>query len=202
MNTIDAIHSRRAIKHFDLHHQMPAKTVNDILALAMLSPTAFNIQQWRFTVVDDAVLRQEIRRASMDQAQVTDASLFIVLCADLKAWQKKPLRYWNQAPADVQDFMLPAMDQYYRDKPQVQRDEAMRSCGIAAQTLMLAAQSFGYDSCPMDGFDFEQVARLIQLPSDHVIAMFIAIGKASQAAWPRAGQLMLNDVVIKNRFKQ
>jgi hypothetical protein len=50
-------------------------------------------------------------------------------------------RYWKNAPQEVQDFMLPAIDAYYRDKDQVQRDEAMRSCGIAAQTLMLTEKS-------------------------------------------------------------
>jgi nitroreductase len=78
----------------------------------------------------------------------------------------------------------------------------MRSCGIAAQTLMLAAKAMGYDSCPMDGFDFEQVAKLIQLPDDHVIAMFVAIGKATQEAQPRAGQLSLDEVVIENSFSE
>jgi nitroreductase len=76
----------------------------------------------------------------------------------------------------------------------------MRSCGIAAQTLMLAAKAMGYDSCPMDGFDFEQVAKLIQLPDDHVIAMFVAIGKATQSAQPRAGQVGLDEVVVENSF--
>ena len=94
----------------------------------------------------------------------------------------------------------PAIDGYYRDKPSVQRDEAMRSCGIAAQTLMLAAKELGYDSCPMDGFDFARVAELIQLPDDHVVAMFVAIGKAANDAWPRGGQLGANDVVITDRF--
>ncbi|MCI5179961.1 MAG: hypothetical protein D3911_11700, partial [Candidatus Electrothrix sp. AW3_4] len=42
-------------------------------------------------------------------------------------------------------FMLPAIDNYYRDKDQVQRDEAMRSCGLVAQTIMLAAKSLGYE---------------------------------------------------------
>ncbi|MFQ5428579.1 MAG: nitroreductase family protein, partial [Thermodesulfobacteriota bacterium] len=89
----------------------------------------------------------------------------------------------------------------YRGKDQVQRDEAMRSCGIAAQTLMLTAKSMGYDSCPMDGFDFEKVGKLINLPADHVVAMFVAIGKATKEAWPRAGQLPLKEVVIKDKFK-
>lgn len=201
MKTAEAIHSRRSVKHFDPSHTMTTEEANEILSLAILSPTAFNIQNWRFVVVDDTDLRKEIRAAAWDQSQVTDTSLFIVLCADLKAWEKDPGRYWVNAPQEVGEFMLPAIDNYYRGKDQVQRDEAMRSCGIAAQTIMLAAKSLGYDSCPMDGFDFEEVAKLIQLPKDHVIAMFVAIGKGTQEPWARPGQLSLNDVVINNVFR-
>lgn len=202
METIEAIRSRRAVKHFDASHKMTAQETNEILSLAVLSPTAFNIQNWRFVVVDEPDLRQEIREVSWGQSQVTDASLLIVLCADLKAWEKEPGRYWVNAPQEVQEFILPAIDAYYRGKDQVQRDEAMRSCGIAAQTLMLAAKALGYDSCPMDGFDFEKVAQLIRLPEDHVIAMFVAIGKGTKEAWPRPGQLGLHEVVVKNRFER
>ncbi len=73
--------------------------------------------------------------------------------------------------------------------------------GDSAQTLMLAAKSMGYDSCPMDGFDFEKVAELIKLPDDHVIAMFVAIGKGTQEAWPRPGQLTLDEIIIENSFE-
>jgi nitroreductase len=200
MNTKQAIESRRAVKYYDANHSMTPEEVNELLSLAILSPTAFNIQNWRFVVVTDTELRKQIRGVAWDQAQVTDASLFIVLCADLKSWEKKPDQYWVNAPKEVQEFIVPAIDDYYRGKDQVQRDEAMRSCGIAAQTLMIAAKSMGYDSCPMDGFDFEKVAELIQLPADHVIAMFVAIGKGTKETWPRPGQLALNDVVIKNSF--
>ncbi len=200
MNTKEAIRTRRAIKNFNPEHVMTDEEENELLSLAMLSPTAFNIQHWRFVVVKDNGLRKQIREAAWDQAQVTDSSLFIIMCADLKAWEKDPVRYWANAEKEVQDFMLPSIDAYYRGKDQVQRDETMRSCGIAAQTLMLAAKALGYDSCPMDGFDFDKVARLIGLPGDHVIALFVAIGKATKEAWPRAGQLDISEVVIKNKF--
>jgi nitroreductase len=52
----------------------------------------------------------------------------------------------------------------------------------------------------MDGFDFDKVAELIALPEDHVIAMFVAIGKGTKEAWPRAGQLALDEVVKINKF--
>jgi len=200
MKTEEAIQTRRAIKHYDANHSMTPEEVNELLSLAILSPTAFNIQNWRFVVVTDPELRKQIREVAWDQAQVTDASLFIVLCADLKSWEKQPSRYWVNAPKEIQEFMLPAIDKYYRGKDQVQRDEAMRSCGITAQTLMLAARSMGYDSCPMDGFDFEKVSELINLPAEHVIAMFVAIGKCTKESWPRPGQLDINEVIIKNRF--
>ncbi len=200
MNTFEAIKTRRSVKHFDPNHVMSKEEIEQILSLAVLSPTAFNIQNWRFVIVDDPKQRQKIRQVAWDQSQVTDTSLFIVLCADVKAWKKQPQRYWAEAQQEIQDFMVPAIDQYYRDREQVQRDEAMRSCGIVAQTLMLTTRAMGYDSCPMDGFDFDKVAEIINLPDDHVIAMFVAIGKAANEAYPRSGQLPLYEVIIKNKF--
>ena len=200
MDTFDAIKTRRAVKHFDPTHQMNDDAIEQLMSLAKLSPTAFNIQNVRFVRVQDQELRQSIRAAAWDQAQVTEASLLLVLCADLKAWEKEPGRYWDNAPVEVRDFMIPAIDQYYRDKEQVQRDEAMRSCGIAAQTIMLAAKEMGYDSCPMDGFDFEAVGKLINLPDDHVIAMFVAIGKATKPAWSRPSQLAMDEILIQDKF--
>ncbi len=201
MKTLDAIRTRRSVKSYDPNHTITENEIKELLSLALLSPTAFNIQNWRFVVVADKELRAQIREVAWGQAQVTDASLLIILCADLKAWEKEPGRYWAGAPEEIRQFIVPAIDSYYRDKDQVQRDEAMRSCGIAAQTLMLAATAKGYETCPMDGFDFEQVGRLINLPDDHIIAMFVAIGKGIKEPWPRPGQLDLDEVVIKDRFR-
>ena len=200
MNSFTAIEQRRSIKHFDPDHRISAEETDQLLNLAMLSPSAYNIQNWRFLLAKDPELRKQLRIAAWDQSQVTDASLLIVLCADLKAWNKQPERYWEKAPQEVRDFMVPAIGEYYRGKEQVQRDEAMRSCGIAAQTLMLSAKAMGYDSCPMDGFDFDAAAKLIDLPDDHIITMFIAIGKGTKEPWPRPGQLSVNEVALQNRF--
>jgi nitroreductase len=76
----------------------------------------------------------------------------------------------------------------------------MRSCGLAAQTLMLAAKAKGYDSCPMIGFDPVQVGELICLPEDHVIGMMVAIGKKTKDAQPRGGQRPVDEVLVVDRF--
>jgi len=56
------------------------------------------------------------------------------------------VRYWKNAELAIQEYIVPAIEQCYRGKDQVQRDAAMRSCGIAAQTLILAAKDMGYDA--------------------------------------------------------
>ena len=200
MHVTEAIKTRRSIKAFDTSHKMTQAEIDALMSLAMLSPTAFNIQNWRFVLVTNAALRKQIRTVSWDQAQVEEASLLIVLTADLKSWAKEPARYWKNAPQPVQDFLVPAIGQYYDGREQVQRDEAMRSCGMAAMTIMLAATEMGYDSCPMDGFDFDAVAKLLNLPADHTPAMFVVVGKAMQAPWPRGGQIAMSEAVIQNKF--
>lgn len=200
MNVTEAIVERRSIKAYDPHHKMTEQEITKLMSLAMLSPTAFNIQNWRFVVVTDPVLRQQIRAVSWNQAQVEEASLLIVLIADLKAWEKRPERYWANAPKAVQDYLVPAIGNYYAGKEEVQRDEGMRSCGMAAMTLMLAAKEMGYDTCPMDGFDFDAVGKLLNLPDDHTPAMFVVVGKALEPAKARAGQLNMDEVVIYNQF--
>jgi nitroreductase len=200
MHVNEAIETRRSVKAYDPHHKMPQQEIDQLMQLAMLSPTAFNIQHWRFVLVTDPVLRHQIRAVSWNQAQVEEASLLIVLVADVNAWQKAPERYWQNAPKAAADMLVPAIKNYYTGNETAQRDEAMRSCGMAAMTIMLAAKGMGYDTCPMDGFDFDAVAKLINLPNDHIPTMFITVGKALKPAMPRGGQLAMDEVVIHNTF--
>ncbi len=92
------------------------------------------------------------------------------------------------------------MGPFHEGREWLQRDEAQRSIGLAMQTLMLAATALGYQSCPMIGFDIDKVAKLINLPDDHVMGPMVAIGKGTKDSWPKPGQLSLGQVVIENRF--
>ena len=200
MDTFDAIEQRRSIKHFDKNHKLSESEIEKLLSLAILSPTSYNIQNWRFVLVKDSETRKKIRSAAWDQAQVTDSSLLLVICADLKAWKKQPERYWKTAPKEIQDMFVKMIGDFYDGKEQLSRDEAMRSCGIAAQTIMLTAKAMGYDSGAMIGFDPQKVAEIINLPEDHVIGLMVVVGKQVKPASPRGGQLPLSDIVFTDRF--
>jgi len=201
METIDAIHQRRSVKHFDPSHQMSQEEEKTILEAAIQSPTSFNIQHWRFVILRDKDLRQQIRSDfGNDQAQMTDASLLILMTADMKAWKKDPARYWKNAPKEAADFLVAWMGPFHEGREWLQRDEAQRSIGMAMQTIMLAAKDLDYDSCPMIGFDIEKVAELIKLPEGFAMGPMVAIGKKIKDAWPKPGQLPLEEVVIENAF--
>ena len=200
LDTFQAIEQRRSVKQYDPSVRLSADEIEKLLSLTLLSPTSFNLQNWRFVVVDNEALKSQLKQASWNQAQVTEASHVILVCADLKAWDKEPERYWKNAPKEVQDALVPMIKKFYAVDAQLERDEAMRSVGIASQTLMLAAKSMGYDTCPMIGFDPVKVAEIIHLPKDHVIGMMLVVGKALTPARERAGQLPYEAVVFRNTF--
>ena len=199
MDTLTAIKERRSVKHYDPNYKMSEDEIKTLLEAAMLSPTSFNMQNWRFVVVSDPEKQEELRAASWNQAQVSEASIAVLLCADLNA-HKDAGRYWVHAPQSVQDVLVPMIAPFYENNSQLQRDEAMRSVGIAAQTLMLAAKSLGYDSCPMIGFDSSKVAKIIGLPEGHLIGMMLTIGKSLKDANIRSGQLPYEQVVFRDGF--
>lgn len=201
MDVRTAIESRRSVRKFDPAHAMGEDEIRALMSLAALSPTAFNIQHWRFVLVRDLALREQIRAACWMQSQITDAALLVIVCADVKAWRKAPERYWRTASPEVREGLLEGIRRHYEGREQFQVEEAMRSCGIAAQTLMLAACGMGYVSSPMDLGDMDAVARLIDLPEDHVIAMLVAVGKGIAAPSPRGGQLAYDEVVRTDRFR-
>ena len=201
MNTIDAVYKRRAVKHFEPGNKMTEEEERKLLEATIQAPTSYNIQHWRFVILKDPELRTHIRKElGNDQAQMTDASLLVLFTADVKAWRKEPERYWVNAPEEISDLLVNWMGPFHEGREWLQRDEAQRSIGIAMQTLMLAAQDMGYQSCPMIGFDIEKVAELVNLPDDHVMGPMVAIGKGIKDPWPKPGQLALEELVFENSF--
>jgi len=200
LDTFEAIKTRRAIKKFDRSYKMSPEEIKFLMELAILSPTSYNQQNWRFITVTNQVIKDRISKAARNQPQPSDGSLVVILCGNTTSWQEQPDRYWKNYTQEKQQTVTNALHLKYFDSLENRRDEAMRSCAFAAQTLMLAAKQMGLDSCPMRGFEYDDLATIINLPDDHIIVMMVVIGKALEPAGPRGGQLDLTDVVFENNF--
>ncbi|ABX12256.1 nitroreductase family protein [Nitrosopumilus maritimus] len=200
MDVFEAVSTRRAIKKFDPNHKMSSDDVKKLMEHVILSPTSYNQQNWRFVYVTDQDVKEKISEAARGQAQPKDGSLVIVLCGDMTAWKTEPLRYWKNHPTEKQELVKASLERKYSTDTQAQRDEAIRSCGMAAQTIMLSARDMGLDSCPMVGFEYDELAKVINLPENHLIVMMVVVGKRSEDAAQRGGQLPLNEIAFENSF--
>ena len=200
MDVFEAVSTRRAIKKFDPNHKMGSDDVKKLMEHVILSPTSYNQQNWRFVYVTDQDVKEKISEAARGQAQPKDGSLVIVLCGDMAAWKTEPFRYWKNHPTEKQELVKSSLERKYSTDTQAQRDEAIRSCGMAAQTIMLAARDMGLDSCPMVGFEYDELAKVINLPENHLIVMIVVVGKRSEDAAQRGGQLPLDEIAFENSF--
>jgi nitroreductase len=56
---------------------------------------------------------------------------------------------------------------------------AVKSAAMACQTLIIALQARGFDTCPLEGMDDRRISKILHLPGDAVVVMAIAVGKRS-----------------------
>lgn len=82
LSVIDAAEARRSIRAYT-ETQVPEEDLREILRVAGLAPSAFNVQPWRFTIVQDVELKARLADAAYGQKQVSSAPTVIVLHSDM-----------------------------------------------------------------------------------------------------------------------
>lgn len=177
MDLEDAIRTRRSTKSFRTNRPVTDGMLRRIFDLVRLSPTSYNLQHQRFVVVRDHGRRQRLMEACYGQKHVGEAPCVVVVAARLDA-HTDAARANGHAPREVLDRLVPFIERSYADRPQLQRDEAIRSASLASMTLMLVATAEGLATCPMIGFDPAKVREIAALDDRHIPVMLIVLGVA------------------------
>ena len=201
--TEEIIKARHSVRQYKPNVKIPENTLNEILELAALAPSSWNIQQWRFLVIQEQAQKDLVKGIAYGQQQVSDASVVVVILGDLEANLTGHLIYdeavaAGQLPAEVRDTLVAQIDAAYTNE-QVARDEANKNAGLAAMQLMLAAKAKGYDTVAMGGFDKARLVEALKIPARYIPVMMIPIGEAATQARP-TGRLSLDQLVIKESF--
>ncbi|EFO79040.1 NADH dehydrogenase [Oscillochloris trichoides DG-6] len=145
-----------------------------------------NVQPWRFIVIQNAELQQQLRAVAYDQAQVTAAPALIVLYSDME-----------DALAHAEETVHPGMGaEQVRSRAEGMRQNfakmsieeranwANAQANIALGFFLLAAQSMGYATSAMLGFMPEEVKALLNLPAHTMITAMIALGRPDEDGYP------------------
>lgn len=162
---------RYATKRFDATKAIPADTWSALEQALLLAPSSFGLQPWKFVVVTTPALKQQLRAASWGQAQVTDASHYVVF-AGLRTTTEADVDRFLQCQSQVRGTPLESMAGYrkvlvdFLAKGWASKDLAAwnaRQGYIALGQFMAAAAMIGVDTCPMEGIDMAAYDRILGL---------------------------------------
>lgn len=195
MNTkptlIDALKWRYATKVFDSHKKLSAAQLDALLEALHLCPSSFGLQPWQFIVVSNPQVRAQLRTASFDQPQITDASHLIIFAAQKDITDEVIDRYL-QSIVDIRGVNIESLQsrstmikEWTNAKTLQERKEwATRQVYIALGILLAAAALEGIDACPMEMFDqkkFDEILGLGALNLESRVIAAVGFRSASDA---------------------
>jgi nitroreductase len=176
-----AIAGRRATPSFD-GVPIPLEDLKQILDAGLHAPSGYNMQPWRFIVVQAPEQKKKLRAASYNQAKVEEASAVIVACGDADGWRKDldlmiqlgreggmPESYAAQAQTSVSNFL----SGFSREQMHGWLNKHVM---IATTHMMLMAEVMGYDTAPMEGFEQDKVHEVLRLPMSYWVVALLAVG--------------------------
>ena len=182
--------SRHACKLFN-NKKIPQADLEFILEAGRLSPSSFGIEQWKFVVVQNQVLKEAIEAVAWNQKQISTCSDLLIILArkDVRssdAYTQSQLKRWGLAPEAYQGLLG-----LYKGWVDGRDDHTIemwseKQCYLAAANMMSAAAFIGIDSCPIEGFMSDKVDEILGI--DRKIfqsAIIIPLGYRASEARPK-----------------
>lgn len=208
MDVIQAIKERRSINFFEIGKAIPDDKIKELLEIANLSPSSFNLQPWKTIVVRDPERKKVLRKCAFNQPKVEEASAVLIMIADPRGGKenfKRVLDSWQELgyiKAEIRQTYIEMAKNLYGQEDSLKRKIfAVKNTSLFAMNLMITAKGLGLETHPMDGFDEECIKKEFNIPDDKIIPMLIAIGdlKKGITLLPRAFKRSIEEFV---RFEQ
>jgi nitroreductase len=183
MDIIQTIKERRSINFFETGKELSDSKIRELLEIANLSPSSFNLQPWKVIVVRDSDRKKVLRQCAFNQPKVEEASVVLIMVADPGALEEnidRMLESWQEL-----GYMKPEMKETYKGMAnnlygttdsERRKFFAVKNTSLFAMNVMLVAKGLGLETHPMDGFDEDCIKKEFDIPSDKVIPMLIAVG--------------------------
>jgi nitroreductase len=174
------IAERRATPSFD-GTPIADADLRKILQAGLQAPSGYNLQPWRFIVVRSPEQKKRLRGASFNQAKVEEASAVIVACGDADGWRSGDLEEMfrsGKAGGMSENYAVQAktaIPNYLSNHPNITA-WLNRHVMIALTHMMLTAETLGYDTAPMEGFEEDKVHEVLRLPLSYVVVALLGLG--------------------------
>jgi nitroreductase len=200
-----AIRERRSTPSFD-GEPLPSSDLRQILDAGLHAPSGYNLQPWRFVVVQNREQRKRLRAAAYNQAKVEEASAVIVACGDRDGWRKdldEMLRQSREGgmPESYAAMVANSVPNYLSHFNAEQMNAWLnKNVMIAVTSMMLMAETMGYDTAPMEGFEQQEVCEALRLPMSYHVVAFLCIGRLHGADKYDGGRFDLAHTVFGEEY--
>jgi nitroreductase len=193
--------ARRSINFFDVKKGLSTEVLEEIINLANLAPSAFNLQPWEIIAVKSDDAKKRLLPLASNQPKIMDAPITLIVIGD-KAGSEKGNPVWSdleqmignkEALEQTQNYAY----SLYGATPERRIKFAESNAGLLAASIMYAAKYFGVDSHPMSGIDFEGIKKEFKLGPEKEVVMLIALGYFDDAKtlYPRRYRKSFKDMV-------
>lgn len=186
-NTV--IRERHSVRKYDPSFRISREEITQMLEEAALAPSSSNLQPWRFLVIDDQNLKEQLLPIAFNQQQVVDASHVVAVLADKESYRLADEIYSRAVETKFMDAETKTrmVDRIVSDNSPYRNSEFAKATGLVdagliSMQFMLVAKAHGYDTVPMGGFHKDQFNAKFNVPDRYETVMLIAVGKAAVQA--------------------
>lgn len=153
--------------------KIPQEDLETILDAAWLSPSSIGLEGWRFIILENTVVKEDIKAVSWGaKSQLETASHFILLIAEKNARYDSQSVYNSLVRRGISDpeALDARLKQYqiFQESDMEIADDARRlwdwtakQTYIALGNMMASAALLGIDSCPIEGFPYAKVNAIL-----------------------------------------
>lgn len=202
METKTNLKERRSVNFFDKTKRIEKQTLADIINLAVLAPSGFNLQPWRIIVAESQAAKEKLQKLSNNQEKVSEASVCLILVGNKNAWDNNnPV--WEEMLQSVGgnqqmvDGAKKAAAFLYGSSEERKLKFAESNVGLLAMSIMTSAKEYGVDTHPMSGVDFDGIHKAFGLLENEIVVMTICMGyfDKSKTLFPRRPRLGFDQIV-------
>lgn len=183
---LDTLRKRHAVKNFDFSKKVTNEDIQVIKESVRLSPSSYNLMPCRVIDVQEKEVRRELKAASFNQDQITDASHLFVFCS-LNELSSEYIQRVNHLREEIEGKERDHYKGYVEFLQDMvvkkSQDELMhwnaKQTYIALGFAMMACASLSIDSCPIEGFDAAKYSQILKLSDKGLTPnVVLAIGYA------------------------
>jgi len=180
LTTAESIRARRSIKSFK-NDPIPEGVLQELLSLMQDAPSSWNFQPTRVVMIRSMAQKEALAAAAWGQKQILEAPVTFVFAVSIRGWETHMGEIlktgvssgaWPQKFADWIGENAPGFQKGLGEK---EREYAIKDAMIMATTLALAAQSKGYSTCYINGWDEAKVKQIIGVDGDKNIAVALVL---------------------------